>query len=428
MKTWFISDIHFGHFNVIKYSNRPFLAELKENQIVAGGQAYPFDPSKQLDWQIQKASVSYMNQTIINNWNSKINSEDKVYFLGDFAFLGVNQMKEICSQLNGYKILIKGNHDRSSKQMQEVGFNEVYDSLTLNLAGQEVVMSHYPYVDLELSEYAKLRPNVIKFTDNTNLKLVKVPYELDYEGSKQWLIKYLKMPINTSDPEAKEHIIKVQRLISKHIGTRLVNEGKILLHGHTHSLRKRLANMINLSVEAWNYFPASQEEIEELILEYLKEVKGEFLSEETCNSKEYDYYSKFGELNNNNQDLKTLKESIMVLREVVAKNAEGEKFVTYHVPRNYSTKWYELSVKYQGFIPMSKLQHGKFYKGRCRNALWAYWDAQEQLFYYIREKFGSEFVESICPVEKDNGFDLFVPQDEYLITPEEETKFWQLKR
>lgn len=422
MKPWFISDLHFGHFNVIHYSNRPFLARVENNEIIAGHLRFPLDRTKQLDWQIKKASLEYMKQTLINNWNSKISPEDLVYFGGDFAFLGKNQIKEILSQLNGYKILIKGNHDKSQTQMIEAGFNEVYDSLSINLAGEEVNLNHYPYVDPKLSELAKLRPNIIKFIDNKNIPLKKIPNELNYEDSKQWLIDNLKYPINTSLDESKDYIIKIQRLISRHIGTRLINEGKILLHGHSHSDQKRFANMINLSVEAWNYFPASKEEIESLISDYRKEINGDFLTEETCFNKEYDYY-----LSLDDENFKALKEAISVVRDVVSSKQLGKDFVTSHVPKNYSDLWYRLNLKYNGFIPLNHLEHGKFYQGKCRNAKWAYWDGVEGKFYYIREKFGSEFIESIFPIEKDNGYDLFVPKSCFEPRPEEVAKFWLLK-
>src|SRR5690606_6498953 len=86
MKTWFMSDIHFGHFNVINYSNRPFLATLEGDRIVCGDKSYPVDPNRRLEGQIQYHSVKWMNETIIDNWNHSIAPQDKVYFLGDFAF------------------------------------------------------------------------------------------------------------------------------------------------------------------------------------------------------------------------------------------------------------------------------------------------------------------------------------------------------
>ncbi|MGD0670385.1 MAG: DUF433 domain-containing protein [Bryobacteraceae bacterium] len=41
------------------------------------------------------------------------------------------------------------------------------------------------------------------------------------------------------------------------------------------------------------------------------------------------------------------------------------------------------------------LKEGHYYKGRCRNATTARWNAQENCFYYWQEKFGRIFIETI---------------------------------
>lgn len=96
MKIFVISDTHLNHTNIIKYCNRPF------------------------------ASVEEMNKAIIDNWNNTVGPDDYVYMLGDFCLGGVETVKELCSQLNGHKILIKGNHDHcSNKVYREAGFETV---------------------------------------------------------------------------------------------------------------------------------------------------------------------------------------------------------------------------------------------------------------------------------------------------------------
>jgi uncharacterized protein (DUF433 family) len=53
-------------------------------------------------------------------------------------------------------------------------------------------------------------------------------------------------------------------------------------------------------------------------------------------------------------------------------------------------------------LPRKRLRHGAFYKGRCRNATIARWNAQEQCFYYWREKFGRIYIQTIkYPTDED---------------------------
>ena len=99
-KTFFTSDTHFNHANVIKYCARPF------------------------------ASLEAMNREMITRWNAVVGPEDTVYHLGDFAMGKSSEWPGFLRQLNGArKILIRGNHDGSRRQMLEGGFTEVHEKL-----------------------------------------------------------------------------------------------------------------------------------------------------------------------------------------------------------------------------------------------------------------------------------------------------------
>jgi calcineurin-like phosphoesterase family protein len=110
---WFTSDTHFGHYNIIKYCNRPF-----------------------------KDTVE-MNETIIRNWNNVVKETDFVYHLGDFAYgKDVTNFDMYFNRLNGFIVLIEGNHDQlasmnkhkfySYKKMHEIRYND-----------QDVILCHY---------------------------------------------------------------------------------------------------------------------------------------------------------------------------------------------------------------------------------------------------------------------------------------------
>jgi calcineurin-like phosphoesterase family protein len=113
---FFTSDTHFGHKNVITYCGRPFCCK------------------------------DSMNEGLILRWNGEITKPNqRVFVLGDFAFGSPAFIKRILSRLNGYKILIKGNHDRGRNSMAEYGFDEVYLQGEATYRGQTVFMQHVPH-------------------------------------------------------------------------------------------------------------------------------------------------------------------------------------------------------------------------------------------------------------------------------------------
>lgn len=91
--TYFTADHHFSHANIIDYAGRRF------------------------------AGVEDMERYMIRCWNEAVAEDDTVYHLGDFALASTERIAELLRGLNGYKILIVGNHDRSLKRMVELGMN-----------------------------------------------------------------------------------------------------------------------------------------------------------------------------------------------------------------------------------------------------------------------------------------------------------------
>ncbi len=96
-KTWWTSDQHFGHKNIIKYCERPF------------------------------ATVEEMDFTMITNWNAVVGLDDTVMCVGDFSFRDRNATQKIIESLNGTKVLILGNHDEHHTKTwwKDVGFDDV---------------------------------------------------------------------------------------------------------------------------------------------------------------------------------------------------------------------------------------------------------------------------------------------------------------
>ena len=82
-KNYYIADMHFSHKKILAYDNRPFF------------------------------TVSEMDKTMIDRWNSVVAKNDSVYVLGDMFWCTEKEAISILDKLNGAKILILGNHDTS---------------------------------------------------------------------------------------------------------------------------------------------------------------------------------------------------------------------------------------------------------------------------------------------------------------------------
>ena len=124
---YFTADLHFWHENICQYCNRP--------------------------WK----SVEEMNASLISLWNNIVTIKDRVYIVGDFC-LGPgsnfdNNCSSILNQLNGYKVLIKGNHDRSVSRMKKVGFPEVYNDLSLDTDFGRIYLRHAPGPNHEIGVF-----------------------------------------------------------------------------------------------------------------------------------------------------------------------------------------------------------------------------------------------------------------------------------
>jgi calcineurin-like phosphoesterase family protein len=115
-KTFFIGDPHFGHYNILRYDNRPF------------------------------ASVAEMDAELIRRWNEVVADEDMVFILGDISWYDDEKTAAILKQLNGRIVLVAGNHDNlgplTKAELYQIhgSYLEIRDYET----GKQLVLSHYP--------------------------------------------------------------------------------------------------------------------------------------------------------------------------------------------------------------------------------------------------------------------------------------------
>lgn len=193
---FFTSDTHFSHQNIIRFCDRPF------------------------------KDTDHMDEEIIRRWNSVVSEDDTVWHLGDVALGPIATSLPKVGRLNGYKILVVGNHERifggeSAKHRDrfqpeyEKVFDEIYDNIEFtNFDGidQEVALSHFPY-----------------------------------EGDSHDGDRYTEY--------------------------RLADEGRVLLHGHTHldnvmSFSKNGSLQIHVGQDAWDYTPVSIDQISQLVTQF----------------------------------------------------------------------------------------------------------------------------------------------------------------
>lgn len=115
-ETFFISDTHFSHNNLISaekygYSMRPEFSCIEE-----------------------------MDECMVANWNRVVTNKDIVYHLGDITmnkrYLG------FLDRLQGIKYLVMGNHDTFGYARYQMHFANVYHLRPL--PGEKILMTHIP--------------------------------------------------------------------------------------------------------------------------------------------------------------------------------------------------------------------------------------------------------------------------------------------
>lgn len=146
---------------------------------------------------------------MVQKWNSIVTPRDVVYYLGDLGLGSHQRLAPLIKELNGAKIMIRGNHDKLPADIykEKLGFLEVYNHLDLH----GIWLSHYPYYNSALDRGS-----------NSNKQLHREGYS--------WL-----------------------------------------LCGHVHKAWRIKKRQFNVGVDVNDYFPVSMEEVREEIFIYEEE-------------------------------------------------------------------------------------------------------------------------------------------------------------
>ena len=117
MNIFFTSDFHLGHWNIVKYCNRPF------------------------------KTLEEMDSTIIGKINERVDADDLLIYLGDFCMKSSSEASEAPkkafeyyrNQINCKNIIfIKGNHDKNNSTKTPI------ESLVINHGGKRIYLTHDP--------------------------------------------------------------------------------------------------------------------------------------------------------------------------------------------------------------------------------------------------------------------------------------------
>lgn len=169
---YFISDLHFSHKNIIKFERTEF------------------------------PTIEEHNEYIVKSINKKVKNTDTLYILGDIGEVS------LIRELNGRKILLKGNHDKRSNKEYLGYFAEVYDNPFY--FNRRILLSHFPHpVEdhilnvhghmhnsiMSKDNYLNLSAKMVNYTPISEKELTGIVNKLPKENRKfmeEWFAPYYK--------------------------------------------------------------------------------------------------------------------------------------------------------------------------------------------------------------------------------------------
>ena len=128
-RTWYTSDTHYGHKNIIRFCGRPY------------------------------ATIAEHDRDLIRRHNAVVKPGDTLFHFGDLALGNIELTLPMTSELNGNRFLIPGNHDRMfsgsrseeyratfTKAYEAAGWTILPETIRTNIGGHPVIFSHFPPV------------------------------------------------------------------------------------------------------------------------------------------------------------------------------------------------------------------------------------------------------------------------------------------
>lgn len=160
---WFISDTHYNHKNICR-----------------GVTSWTDADDITRDFK----SLDHMNDTIVNNINAVVDTDDILFHLGDWSFGGFEYIRQFRERINCKNIhLILGNHDhhieRNRENIRDI-FSSVNQYLELQVKKvkcklgqgpitQDYVLMHYP-----ITSWNKMNDGVIHLHGHVHFPADKI--------------------------------------------------------------------------------------------------------------------------------------------------------------------------------------------------------------------------------------------------------------
>ena len=132
-EVWFTADTHFGHANIIKYCNRPFMNATEQEKAKT-------DPRGR--WPVSKETVELHDRTLIEGINRLVMRGDQLWILGDFCWGEHDVAKTYLDRIHCKNVsFVWGNHDHRS-----IGplFKRTLEQGGIKVQGQRIWLNHYP--------------------------------------------------------------------------------------------------------------------------------------------------------------------------------------------------------------------------------------------------------------------------------------------
>jgi calcineurin-like phosphoesterase family protein len=142
MATYFCSDPHAFHGNIMKYCRRvAFMSPADREAFLA----LEVEGGDLRSLRISEESVDNMNRGLAANINARVGHNDVLWCLGDWVFGGRDSLRNarrFRDQIQCRSIfLVWGNHD--DRRIRDL-FAATYDQVELHVEGVKMTLNHYP--------------------------------------------------------------------------------------------------------------------------------------------------------------------------------------------------------------------------------------------------------------------------------------------